>query len=291
MNKNLPLVTVVIPSYNHEKYIEEAVNSIIKQTYQNIEFIVIDDGSSDNSPKILTDLSNKYDFKYIHRPNKGLIRTLNEALDLATGIYFTMLGSDDYYSPKKIDIQIKFFQKNPQKVLCYANTISINSNGDIGKEGKTKHFRSGFVFDNLLYQCFIPLPTVMVKTDILREFRFDERFFLEDYPLWLKITQKYQIGYIKEALTYYRMHDTNVSSDMIKMIKEVERILADYKEYKTYPKVISKWYLRWFADLSKTTNLDVTYEYMKKASPTSFYKVRFIKAFLRYSIKKRNLAS
>lgn len=283
------LVTVIIPSYNHERYIEKAVMSVLEQTYHKIELIVIDDGSQDKSHSILTDLSNNYGFKYIHRENKGLIKTLNEALQYANGDYITMLGSDDFYEKEKISLQMNFLKKNSEYVLCYGNINFIDSSGFVIKQGKTKHFKEGFVFNDLLYQCFIPLPTVMIKKTVLLEYGFDERFFLEDYPLWLKISKKYKIGYIKDILTNYRLHDSNVSGNMLKMINEVERILFDWKDDLEYKKAINKWYYRWFCDLSKTEFLTETKEYMMKAMPSSFYKFRFIRSSFRYFFKKIKL--
>lgn len=248
---------------------------------------MIDDGSTDNSHKILTSLSDEYNFIYQHQENKGLIETLNDVLNIVQGNYFCMLGSDDYFVKNKIELQVSFFINHQEFALCYGNITFIDSNGNIRKNGKTKHFKSGYIFNDLLYKCFIPLPSVMVKTDIIKEYGFDERFFLEDYPLWLKISQKYKMGYIKQPLTFYRQHGNNVSKNMVQMIKEVETILLDYKDNQNYKKVMSKWYLRWFSDLSKTSNLEYTYEYMQKAMATSFFKIRFIKGLLKYVLKSR----
>jgi alpha-1,3-rhamnosyltransferase len=278
-----PLVSIIIPSYNHKAYINQAVESVIQQTYQNIELIVIDDGSTDGSNELLKELAAVYNFKYIHRPNKGLIPTLNEALSLISGEYFAMLGSDDYYAANKTELQVDFFRENTETALCYGGVTYINADGQIKKKGKTKHYRSGLVFNAILKTNFIPLPTVMLRTDAVKEAGgFDERFFLEDYPLWLKITKRYPIGYIKENLTFYRLHNSNVSSNIVKMIKEVERILEDWKEEPSYKSVMAKNYLRWFADLSKTGFKKETCEYMKKALPASFYRIRFLKSVWRY---------
>ncbi len=287
-----PLVTFFIPSYNHIKYVEKSIISVCEQTYENLEVIVIDDGSTDGSSELISKLHEKYQFKYIHRPNKGLIKTLNEALEIANGEYFSWGGSDDIFFKDKVEKQVKFFEKNLDYALCYGKMIFIDSNGNIIKEAKTKHNDSGYVFDSLIYRCFITLPTVMVKTSVLKEFGgFDENFFLEDYPLWLKISKKYQVGYLDEFLTYYRLHESNVSSNLVKMVKEVERILDEWKSDSLYNKAISKWYYRWFCDLSKTDNIKEAKEYMVKALPTSFYKPRYIKSVLRYLWKVKKIES
>lgn len=282
-----PLVTFFIPSYNHIKYVEQSIISVCEQTYQNLDVIVIDDGSIDGSHELISKLQEKYNFKYIHRPNKGLIRTLNEALEIAQGEYFCWGGSDDIFIKDKVEKQVKFFEKNPEYALCYGKMIFIDGNDKTIKEAKTKHNKSGYVFDDLIYRCFITLPTVMVKTDILKEFGFDTNFFLEDYPLWLKIAKKYKIGFLDEILTYYRLHDTNVSNDLNKMIIEVNRILDEWKNDPIYPNAIAKWYYRWFCDLSKHNNLELSKKYMIKAFSKSFYKPRYIKCCIRYFLKAK----
>ncbi len=285
------LVSVIIPAYNHEKYIQKAIKSVISQTYQDIELIVINDGSSDNTHEKIQELiplcqERFKNFIYINQKNIGLIKTLNKALELINGEYFSMLGSDDYYYDYKTKLQVEFFNKNPDFVLCYGNVTFVDGDDNIKKDGKTKKFKSGYIFDNLLYGCFLELPTVMLKTKVVKLYGFDERFFLEDYPLFLKIAKDYKIGYLKEKpLSYYRLHGLNVSSNLLNMIYEVEKILLDYKNEIQYKKVMSYWYLRWFADLSKTKYKKEAKEYMIKALATNWYKIRFISSVIRYLFK------
>lgn len=284
-----PLVTFFIPSYNHAKYVEKSIVSVCEQTYKNLEVIIIDDGSTDGSHDLILELQKKYNFKYIHRPNKGLIKTLNEALEIAKGEYICWGGSDDYFALDKVKKQVEFFKTHLDYAVCYGKMIYIDSDGNVTKEAKTKYNASGFVFDKLLYRNFITLPTVMVKTSIIKEFDgFDERFFLEDYPLWLKISKKYKIGFLDEVLTYYRLHDSNVSGDLFKMVKEIESILSDYKNEPGYKKAIKTLYYRWFCDLSKHNNKEMTKEYMKKSFLYSFYKPRYINSVLRYYMKGKD---
>ena len=284
-----PLVTFFIPSYNHAKYVEKSITSVCEQTYKNLEVIVIDDGSKDGSHEIISGLQKKYNFNYIHRPNKGLIKTLNEALEIANGEYICWGGSDDYFALDKVEKQVEFFKGHPDYAVCYGKMIYIDDNGNMKKEAKIKYNESGFVFDKLLYRNFITLPTVMVKTSVIKEFGgFDERFFLEDYPLWLKISKKYKIGFLNELLTYYRLHASNVSGDLFKMVKEIEYILSDYKNEPSYKKAIKILYYRWFCDLSKHDNLEMTKEYMKRSFLYSFFKPRYIRSAIRYYLKARN---
>ena len=102
-NNEKPLVSVVIPCYNHEKFVQDCIQSVIDQTYENIELIIIDDGSKDNSVKVIQELADKYGFTFIHRPNKGLSATLNEGIRLSKGKYFSAIASDDILFLEKIE--------------------------------------------------------------------------------------------------------------------------------------------------------------------------------------------
>ena len=112
-----PLVSIVIPSYNHERFIRDSIKSVIDQSYQNIELIIIDDGSTDVSVEKIQELIPLCEkrftrFEFRHRPNKGLSATLNEALEWAQGEYFSSLASDDIILKDKIKIQTKFLRQN-----------------------------------------------------------------------------------------------------------------------------------------------------------------------------------
>ena len=116
--KSNPLVSVIIPSYNHEQYVTKAIKSVFSQTYKNIELIVIDDGSKDHSVKKILELKKRYPFKFIARKNKGLASTLNEAIKLAKGVYITFLASDDYYLPQRIEHAADHLNQLPNDVAA-----------------------------------------------------------------------------------------------------------------------------------------------------------------------------
>ena len=165
---NNTLVTVLIPSYNHQKYIKDAILSVINQTYKNIELIVIDDGSSDDSLQIIRSLGKKYNFKYIIRENRGICATLNEALNMAKGVYFCGLGSDDMFFPEKIEKQVNFMLNNPEYAMCYSRVQLFNEKGYFELKAK-KNYKSGYIFKDLILENFIEAPTALIKTDVLKK--------------------------------------------------------------------------------------------------------------------------
>lgn len=252
MRENI-LVTVAIPSYNHEKYIEEAVRSVFKSLHKNIEIIAIDDGSTDNSPQILERLSREFNFKFISRENRGLTRTLNEALSLSNGKYFFHIGSDDTIEPLKISDCIEHMEKNSEYGLCYGRMFKLIEDKNILTEQKVRKIRRGWVFDELLKHDFIPLISYFAKTDVLKEVGgFDENMWLEDWDMWLRVAEKYQIGYLDKPLGTWRIHETNNSKKLLKMVEAEDLTMKKWENHKSYKEARIYREIYWFNLLAQS---------------------------------------
>lgn len=279
---NNPLVTVIVPSYNHENYVSETVESIINQTYKNIELIVVDDGSRDNSVSILKDLQKLYNFKLITRENKGLCETLNEAISISNGKYIALCASDDIYLEHKIKTQVDFMENNKHFALCYSKVISFNNQGE-KKYPKSNKYKSGYIFYDLLKTNFVPAVTQMYRKDIFEVIgNFDKNLWIEDWDMLLRISNKYQIGFIDDYLAMYRNHDTNISglkySD--KMYKNEKVILEKWSEVKDYDKYFAFWAVKWFCNLQKVDKIE-SKKYLKYALK-NFYLKKVFKALIKY---------
>jgi alpha-1,3-rhamnosyltransferase len=235
--KNLPLVSVVVPSYNHGKYITETIESILNQTYKNIELIVIDDGSKDNSVNVIQELAYKYHFSFIHRKNKGVSFTINEGIRNSNGNYICFCASDDYYHRNKIKEQINFFAINEEKMMCYHNMFLVRDANIIEK--KIDEY-NGDIFQEIFLQKFhIPAVSVMVKKTVFIDVGyFDESIKIEDLDMWLRISKKYNIGYLNKTLAYTRIHDSNISSNIELMEKEELKIINKWKNDFLYNKAL-----------------------------------------------------
>lgn len=254
---NLPLVSIVVPCYNHEKYVKTTIESIIQQTYENIELIIIDDGSSDKSVDIIKEMATLckdrfHRFKFIHRENKGLCRTLNEGIDLAEGKYFCSLASDDIYIENKIKIQVEFLEKNNEYGMCYGKVLvfenSIKNTFDYNNSNK-----SGLIFNDLINDgCFIPAPSVLIKKEVFKIVgKYDESLWIEDWDMWLRIARKFKIGYIDKYFAYYRKHDSNISKQSYKMYEAQVKIFEKYKYLDNYEDIIRNRKIQWFTSLAK----------------------------------------
>lgn len=228
-----PLVSVIIPAYNHELYIEEALQSVIDQTYPNIELIVINDGSTDGTAKVITDFISRHqnhNIQFINKQNEGVCKTLNKGLEMSTGEYVAFLASDDLWLSDRVSIQVRFLEKNENIGMVFSDAwfLRFTTKTDIKwsnyKPGISSYFKNGIQNEDmyilLLTHAIIPALTVMIRKQILKEVGFfDENLVYEDYDMWLRIAMQYPLGYINQPLAFYRMHGTNISNNTGFMIR------------------------------------------------------------------------
>ncbi|KZS23634.1 glycosyltransferase [Wohlfahrtiimonas chitiniclastica] len=247
---NHPLVSVIIPCYNHEQFVQECIQSVIDQDYQNIELIIIDDGSQDQSVQKIEEMRPQCEkrfvrFEFRHRPNKGLCATLNEALKWCEGEYYSPSASDDILLASKISKQVETLMSVGEDIVgVFCGVFVIDKSGNItSQKGRTvKKIDFHKVF---LRSCFLPGQAVMLKTDIIRKINgYDEDILIEDLDLFLKIVDKrYYLTAISTPLVKYRRHNENLSSNHNLMIDAVSRILRKYQTNPLYPKALSNSYL------------------------------------------------
>ena len=245
--KNLPLVSVLIPAYNHEKYIQQTITSIINQTYNNIELIILDDGSKDKTLEKIIELKQKCKnrFANIHfetKQNEGTCITLNKLLELANGEFVYIIASDDLAKPKAIEKEVEFLLNNPEYALVVGDNEYIDSNDKLifrtqkgftsniqnAKYKTVKEFLSSklkidFLSDNfgsyktLYKENYIP-NGYLIKKDIFETIgNFTKDAPLEDYWLMLQISKYKKMKFIDEVLFSYRIHDTNTIGNSSKM--------------------------------------------------------------------------
>jgi len=281
LEKNNPLVSIIIPCYNHEKYVSQTIESIVNQTYRNIELIVIDDGSKDNSVNVIQKLADKYNFTFLYRSNKGLPTTLNEGIKLSKGKYFSACASDDIYKLDKIEKQVEFMEDNNEYAMCYGKIVCFENCIENTSEYPNSN-RQGWVFDDLLnYGCFIPAPSAFIRKDVFETVGdYDENLLIEDWDMWLRIARKFQVGYVDEYLAYYRKHDTNTSSQILKMYEAEEQILEKYQDYENYSSMIIKRKIQCFLVLSKSHKKEAL-KYMPAVISSIFNDRRVLKGIIR----------
>lgn len=249
-----PLVSVIIPAYNHEDYIEDCVLSVIGQTYENIEIIIINDGSTDKTEeKILKIIEcNDRRIHYVNQDNRGVCKTLNRGLNIATGKYIAFLASDDMWLPNRLERQINFLEKNKHVGFVFADSKFIFNNDTsnlrfsnykpiLNKLFYETNFIKNIYFD-LFQENFICAITILIRKEALDKVGgFDVNIDFEDYDMWLRLSKEYEAGYIPEVLALYRMHSNNISNDSILMFKgTIKTIMKQFKQYPLKNKPLKK---------------------------------------------------
>jgi alpha-1,3-rhamnosyltransferase len=252
MTQNYPLVSVVIPSYNHAKYVENCIKSIVSQDYPNFEVIVIDDGSSDGSKELLTELQTKYNFHLELNQNQGLSNTLTRGFrDLAKGEYFAACASDDAWLPGKLKKQVEFFQQNPEYAMVFGKAQVIDEFGNpdlIRTESSNRKLKGGYIFKELILMEFHLPVNYMWRADVLKELNyFSGEVWAEDFDMNLRIAYKYPIGFIDKFLSYYRVN-YSIPSKLLnfKTTNSHKNSINRFKESEHYALAIKLWHYRCF---------------------------------------------
>lgn len=210
---NEPLVSVIIPCYNAEKYVESAVRSIMNQTYKNLEILITDDCSTDGSLVILNALA-KEDERikiYHNNHNKNIVETLNELIARSVGFYIARMDADDISLPTRIEAQVSYMQKHRNIMVLGCNVTHIDEFGKI--IFKPIIPCAPCMVKNMRYfrTCFYH-PTVMIRAEIKNEYFYEEKYqYAEDYALWLKLLEYYKGANLKKRLLHYRIHAEQIS--------------------------------------------------------------------------------
>ncbi len=234
---NNPKVSVIIPSYNHKKYLEQSIISVVNQTYDNIEIIVIDDGSKDGSKELLKDLQKKYGFILVLQENRGISKTLNRGIrEFATGKYITGIASDDLMAENKVQRLVEFIEQNPDCALVFGKAHIIDEEGKTSKGIWTidpvKDPEKSLTFESLLESNCIVAQATLFRKDVWEVCGgYNENTCIEDWDLWLRVAYDgYKICYIDEYLAYYRQHGTNTFSNTVKMYVAMRDIVYSWKD-------------------------------------------------------------
>jgi alpha-1,3-rhamnosyltransferase len=216
-------VSVVVPSYNHAPFVEAALRSILKQTLWPAKLLVIDDGSRDNSPAVIERVLNDCPFpcELVARENRGLPATLNEGFARTGGDYFAYLGSDDLWLPDFLNARVALVAARPAAVLAYGHAYFIDEqNAIIDSTADWATYVDGDVREMLLQTTAPMSPTVLYRREALEQQRWNEKSKLEDYDLYLRLSEIGEFAFDPQTLSAWRWHGTNVSWDQTMMLDE-----------------------------------------------------------------------
>ncbi|WP_338877032.1 glycosyltransferase [Spirosoma sp. SC4-14] len=227
LNRIKPWVSVICTCYNHEAYVEQALQSVVDQNYPNVELIVIDNGSSDRSAERIAAFVELHPgIRFIKNPiNLGLNRAFNQGLSLAEGRYVIDLSADDVLLPSRISQQTALFEElaGPYAVV-FSNAAYIDEAGKttaihyaVDANGRARtEVPSGNVFKHILESYFICTPTMMMRRDVLNELGgYDESLAYEDFDFWVRSSRRYHYAYLDEVLTLKRRLSSSLSTQVV----------------------------------------------------------------------------
>lgn len=210
------LVSIIMPAYNAEKYITNAINSIIHQTYKNWELLIVDDYSKDNTIKIVSEFKDDRIILLKNRKNIGAAISRNRALKAARGKWIAFLDSDDIWHPEKLERQINFMIRNGYAFTFTDYRIQLN-----GRWMPYVNTGPNVVNKRKMYDyCYFSTITVMYDRDVVGLIQIEDLKKNNDYAMWLQAVEKTKCYRIPECLSYYIKHDNSISSgSKLKLIK------------------------------------------------------------------------
>ena len=208
-----PLVSVIIPVYNGERYLPDTIESVIGQTVKDWEIVAVNDGSRDQSLAILEEFAarNPGLIRVISVENGGVSRARNRGVSEAGGTYIAFLDQDDLWTDRKLELQLEQFRSDTSLGISFTNESVIDDKGSVIREHVltfSDNRNRGYVFEHLVFENFIPISSVMLKKELFTGIGgFDPRYSLaEDYDFLLKAVRKARVDYIDAPMLLYREH-------------------------------------------------------------------------------------
>ena len=236
-----PLISIIMNCYNGEKYLQEALDSVINQTYKNWELIFWDNQSTDKSTIIVHSYNDNRIKCFYSKKHTLLYEARNLAIEKSEGGYLAFLDVDDYWDLTKLEKQMFVFSKNSEVAIVYSNFSFKNEIKNTYKEFYNKKLPEGMIVDKLLRKNFMGLLTVLLNRGLIdgQGEIFDSRLhIMGDYDMAIKISAKWKVACIQQALATYRWHGGNESISHKELtVKEMERWS---KEMKGYPEISDK---------------------------------------------------
>jgi glycosyltransferase involved in cell wall biosynthesis len=233
------LVTIITPTYNREAFLPAAIESVLAQTYKNFEFIIVDDGSEDNSRKLIESYAEKDSrIKYLYQENQRQSVARNYALSVAKGDFICFLDSDNYWPNDKLEKSLKAFADHPDADIVYGDCITIDEQGNELHRNNMRRY-SGRIAGLLLKDNFISMNTTMTRRKCFDEMggMSGKRRVADDYDLWLKFSARYTFQYIPEFLAYYRVMENQISTNKKLRFETNESIIQDFLA--AYPNAVT----------------------------------------------------
>lgn len=226
-----PEITVLMPVYNAEQFLREAMDSILNQSFRDFEFLIIDDGSTDASISMIQQYQDPRIRLIRNEKNMGISPTLNRGIELASSDLIARMDADDISYPNRLQKQYDYMRSHPDCALLstWARVITYDK-----KFVRMEKYRSNFYYYNLTFECWMYHPTVMFRRKPVMDVGMYSMPFSEDYDLFWKLSTKYEIGNLAEPLVDYRLSPTSLNTVLRKVeydIANEENVLRNIRYY------------------------------------------------------------
>jgi glycosyltransferase involved in cell wall biosynthesis len=233
------LVSVIIPTYNSEKYLAAAIKSVIQQEYINWELIIVDDGSTDNTTALVTEFLTDKRISYIKTVNCGVSAARNQGAELAKGDYFCFLDADDFFYPKNLSKKVESLFNNPTVALVHSDVQMTDETGKITQEINSGLAGNDLHLELLLWKrCVVPAPSsIMVRKDVFYSVgKWDTEFSTAaDQDFFIRVAVKHKIERINEILTGYRIVNSSMSRNAASFEKDHLGVFYKAKKNGLFP--------------------------------------------------------
>jgi len=231
-----PTVSVLMPAYNGEKYIGQAIESVLSQSFSDLELIVVDDGSVDDTMAIVERYMSDSRLVCLESVgNKGVAAARNRALSHSNGRFISFLDQDDAWLPNKLEVQVKILEDNPDVAMVHSDVMVMDEVGFVvNRDDYLVSMDSVInvrnIFPELFARCDIQVLTVLLRKSVLDNTGWfnEELAGVDDYELWLRIAKRYSVAHIKTALAMYRKHPQQESNNGYKQLSLRLRALETF---------------------------------------------------------------
>ncbi len=237
------MISVIIPSFNRGYILTEAIDSVLAQTYQNFEIIVVDDGSTDNTREILTPYKDR--IRYFYQENQGVAAARNKGIEEAKGEFIAFLDSDDLWLPEKLEKQKELFDNCPELGLVYTRFWRIYASPKKDKlEPKDKYLKKGYIYPHVLFTYLIWAGSVMSRKSCFSKVgKFNTALpLVQDRDMWLRIAREFKISFVNDPLVINRIQKDSVWSDSSRIQRplpeKIEMIRSAYNRFTRREKIL-----------------------------------------------------